>query len=419
MTALLVLAAGYGTLRLLDARVRGLGRLALAWLSGVAAVGVVTTLLGVLGLPTRRLAVAVPLLLLAVVGAFRGRPRPRRPRPPGPAAVLGFLIGVRLAFAARHSASVVNDEYAIWSLRARALSLAGRLDPALFANAPALYQHQDYPLLLPGLLAFSGRDDARWHVYVALMTAALLVVVGWGVTRLATPLAGIVAVVAAVVPTAVATHTMRVYADLPACAFAVALVLLLLIWLREGDPWALRAGAVMAAGAALTKNEGALFVLFACVAAALVTRRVVALLPLAAGAAAYLPWFLWARLHDISNDVVNAGAGDRAALTADRLGDIATGLRESWPLPYWWLLLLAAAVALALRAGQWKAPVLILGTAAASVAALALIYVVTPLEVTSHIASSAPRVLMLPALLTAIGTPLLLGQKRDRPNEVR
>jgi hypothetical protein len=408
---LLLLAAGYGVLRLARARVGGVAGLAFAWLCGVAALAVVTTLLGVVGLATTPPWVAPPLVALALTARPDWDVRGDRTLVP---AVLALAIGTRLAFAASHSASVVNDEYAIWSLRGRALSLAGRLDPGLFANAAALYQHQDYPLLIPGLVAWTDRwggGDAAWHVQVALMTAALLVVVGWGVTRLANPIAGIVAVLACVVPNAVGTHTMRVYADLPTCAFAVALVLLLLLWMRDGTGWTLRLGMVMSAGAVLTKNEGALFVAFACVLAAALVRQWRPLLPLAAGVAAYLPWFVWARLHDIGNDVVNADAGARAALSLDRLNQIADGMRDSWPLPYWWLLLLAAAVWL----GDKKVAALLLGTTLASVGVLGLIYVVTPLEVTSHIASSAPRVLMFPALLTAIATPLLLAQTPDTP----
>lgn len=410
---LLLLAAGYGVLRLTRARVGGIAGLAFAWLCGVAALAVVTTLLGVVTLPTTPPWVAPPLVALALLARPDWEPRDRTVVP----AALALAIGTRLAFAASHSASVVNDEYAIWSLRGRALSLAGRLDPALFANADALYQHQDYPLLVPALVAWTDRwggGDAAWHVQVALMTAALLVVIGWGVTRLANPLAGIVAVLAAVVPNAVATHTMRVYADLPTCAYAVALVLLLLLWMRDRTAWTLRLGMVMAAGAVLTKNEGALFVAFACVAVAAVARHRRPLVPLAAGVAAYLPWFVWSRLHDIGNDVVNADAGGRAALSAARLGQIADGMRESWPLPYWWLLLLAAAVWL----GDKAVAAVLLATTVASVAVLGLIYVVTPLEVTSHIASSAPRVLMFPALLTAIGTPLLLAKTPDRRQAV-
>ena len=407
---LLLLAAGYGVLRLLRADVGALAALAFAWLCGVAALGLVTTLAGVAGAPTTPFVTAPPLLVLAAFARPRWRDTDRAVVP----TALALLVGARIVVAASHSVSVVNDEYAIWSLRGRALALAGRLDPGLFANAPALYQHQDYPLLVPGLVAWTqrwGGGDAAWHVQLALMTVALLAVAGWGVTRLGTPLAGIVAVVAAVVPRSVATHSMRIYADLPTAAFAVALVLLLLVWLREREAWALHLGAVMAAGAVLAKNEGALFVAFACVLAAVLWRRVWALLPLAAGALAYLPWFVWSRLHDIGNDVVNADGGARAALSADRLNRIADGMRDSWPLPYWWLLLLAAAVWL----GDKRVAALLLGTVAASVGVLTLIYVITPLEVTSHIASSAPRVLMFPALLTAIGTPLLLAKTPDRP----
>jgi hypothetical protein len=414
---LLLLASGRGLLR----RVAGgasfgvFGGLAFAWLAGVSLLALVTTLLGTAGLPTGPWLVAPVLLAVALWG------RPSMPRMPEGPAALGVLLGLHLALTARHNASVVNDEYAIWSLRGRALSLVHHLDPALFANAPALYQHQDYPLLVPALLSWTssaGGGDGAWHAQVALLTAAMLGVIGWCVSRLAGTFAGVVAVLAAYVTNNVTLHSIRVYADLPTAAYAVAVVLLLLLWLRDPSPWLLDVASVMAVGAVLAKNEGAPFVAFACVLAAVLARRLRPLVPLAVAAVAYLPWFVWSRLHDIGNDVVNADAGARAALTSQRLHAIARGMAHSWPLPFWWFWLFVLAAALAVRRGEWKAPALLAGTVVASVAVLAVIYVVTPLEVTSHIASSAPRVLMFPALLTAVGTAVLLGKSPDSTADV-
>ena len=409
---LLLLAGGYGVLRLLarNARLGIVGTLSLAWLAGVAVLGLTTTLAGVLGLPTSRWLVGAPLLALALA--------PVRPRTPGVrdaallAGVVVALAGLRITTIAARIPTVHNDEYAIWVLRGRALDVVGRLDPGVFANTAALYQHLDYPLLVPALVAWTGGGDGAWHVHVALLAVALLGVVAWGVGRLAGPFAALVAVVSCTVATHFPLLAIRIVADLPAAAYALAVVLLLLLWLRDGEPWQVRLAAVMATGAVYSKNEGAVFALLACLLAAAVARRVVPLVPIGIAAVAYVPWLVWCRLNGVGNDVVNTEAGDRAALTAGRLRLIAEGLAEHWPLPFWWLLLVAAAAALALRDGRWRETAVVLGTAAGAVAALAAIYVVTPLEVTSHIDSSAHRVLMFPALLTAVATPLLAAKAR-------
>jgi hypothetical protein len=395
--------------------------LSLAFLAGVAVLGVTTTLAGVLGLTTSPWLTGLPLAALALV--------PVRPRAPGIrrdaallAGAVALLAGIRIVTVAARIPSVHNDEYAIWTLRGRALAELGRLDPHVFANTAALYQHLDYPLLVPALVAWTerwGGGDSAWHVQVALLAVALLGVVAWGVGRLAGPLAAVVAVVSCGVATHFPLVAIRIVADLPAAAYAIAVVLLLLLWLRDEEPWQVRLAAVMATGALHSKNEGGVFVLFACVLAAVLARRVVPLVPLGVAAVTYVPWLAWCRLHDVTNDVVNGEAGARAALTAQRLSDIGTGLAEHWPLPFWWLLLLAAAAAYAVREGRWREVVLVMGTAAGAVAALAAIYVVTPLEVTSHIDSSAHRVLLFPALITAMGTPLLAvrrgGPRRAEP----
>jgi hypothetical protein len=421
---LLLLAAGYGLLRLVarDADLGLLAGVALSWLSGVVALGAVTTYAGVLGLHTTRGTLAVPLVALALSplrpSGFRWL-RPRRPRVPPTATALGWLVGAWATAAATHVRTVHNDEYAIWALRGRALALGGRLDPRIFAAPQAVYQHLDYPLLVPALFSWTtqgGGGERAVHAQGALLLAAMLATIGWAVTRLAGTLAAVAAVLLATVPHLVVIAG-RVLGDVPTAAYAVTTVLLLALWLRDEQPWQVRLAAVMSAGAVLGKNEGLPFVLAAAVLAAVAApgggrRRVQPLAGFATAVVAYVPWLLWVHAHDLGNDVVNANAGDRAVLSAARLRLIASGMADAWPLPGWWLLLLLVAVALAVRNGAWRAALLTAGTAAAAVLTLAAIYVVTPLEVKGHIHDSAHRVLLFPAVLAAVSIPLLAGLPR-------
>jgi hypothetical protein len=414
---LLLLAAGHGLVRLVarDADLGVAGTVAFSLLSGGVALAVVTMLAGVTGLPTTLPVLAPPLALLALA--------PVRPRLPGRAdlapGALAALVGARLAAAAAVLPVNHNDEYAMWAMRGRALARMGRLDPRVFADE--MYAHPDYPLLVPSLVSWAhgfGGDRRAAHLHVTLLAVALLLVVAWGVTRLAGRFAAAVAVVAAVVPTGVAVYAVRVMADVANVAYCVALALLLLLWLRDRAPWQWRLAAVMAAGAACTKNEGLAFALATCVVAAAVApgglrRKAVPLAVAGFAAATAAPWLVWTRLHGVGNRVVNAGALDRDTDLADRLPVIAEGIAAAWPLPVWWLPLLAVAAAFAVAAGGGRAAAFLGGTAAAAVLVLSAIYVVTPSgDLGAHIAVSAHRVLLFPAVLVAVGIPLLAGWRR-------
>lgn len=412
--ALLVLAGGHGLLRLVAGPRRwafGLvGGAALSWLAGTAVVGLLTTLLAVLGLPLTPV-VAVALLVLAGAGGVRAaRPRLTVPTPAG---VTVAVAGAWLLAAASRGRVLLNDEYAIWGLRGRALGLAGRLDERVFANAAALYQHLDYPLLVPATIAWA--DAAAGHVsdgaaqaYVAAFAVALLGVVAWAAETLAGRAAAAVAVLLALTVQGFGVQALRLLADLPTAAFSLATVALLLVWLRDGDAGLARVAAVMAAGAWGTKNEGALFVLAAAVAAAVAARvagrRSAAPLAVAGVAlAANVPWMLWTRAHDIRNDVVNSGT----RLDAGRLVRVAEGVAEAWPAPALVTVLLAVAVAIAVRRGHVARVLAATGALALTVAGLAATYVVTPYDLDWHLSTSADRVLLYPALLTAFAVPVL------------
>jgi hypothetical protein len=167
--------AGHCVLRLLVRRVplRGYGVLATAGLSvllGAAVIGLVTTYTGVLGLRTRAWAVVGPVVtVLAILGVLPSRafaalrlpPEESQPAVPRMCLADGVVGAVVVALAAvllTGSSKLVvfiSDEWAIWAIRGRTLSLAGHLDPAVFQGAAAQYQHLDYPLLVPSLIGWA------------------------------------------------------------------------------------------------------------------------------------------------------------------------------------------------------------------------------------------------------------------------
>jgi hypothetical protein len=333
------------------------------------------------------------------------------------AATVGALLAAPSAALAARSWTHVNDEYAIWALKGRFLSLAGDLRPELFANVAGYgYAHLDYPLLIPALVVWTdgwsgGPHDGPAHLQGALIGVAFVALAAEVTARRAGLVAGIVAAAAAVVVGGFASDLPRLYADGPAAAFAAAALVLLVGWLEEGGrPW-LVAAAVCAAGAAMTKNEGLAFALAvgaAGVAAAPRRDRLRAAVVPAAALVAALPWALWSRLHGVQNDVVNGATLRQAPHNLGRLATIGREMWRAWPGPP--LLALAAVVVallLAFTGRRRRAALAVAISGALALAALVATYLVTPLDLVEHLRSSVDRVLLFPALVAWLAIPLL------------
>lgn len=413
----LLVAGGWGLLRLVAGPgpwpFGWVGGAALSLLAGATAIGVATTLLSLAGLPLWPAIVA--MLALALAGLRRGRPH-WSPATPTAAGGVAAMAGAWLVVTARSGEVVMNDEYAIWALRGRAFAEGTGLGSPVFTDAAAQYQHLDYPLLVPSLVAWAerwaGSLDGAAHMQVALLAAAMLGVVAWAGARLAGSAAAACAVLAAIVPTGAAAYALRIYAEVPTAAFAMATTMLGLVWLREREPVLLRVAAITTAGALLSKNEAGLFALAALLATGLAAgsvRRV----GWCAGAAliAYAPWVAWTRVNGLENDVINADTLTPGRLLDNlgRLDDIGAGFANHWPGPGWGLPLLAVAVIAAVGAGQGRLAAATVLTAALALAGLSLSYIATPQDVDRHLATSASRVLLFPAVLTLVAVPLLAG----------
>jgi hypothetical protein len=458
----LVLLVGHGLLRLASGRRphRAFGivlAVGLSWFAGVAALGVLTTLVGVLGLTTRPLPVLAPVLgLFALAGLVPSRrpgehaggdradpaaePATRRPYLVGDlvAAAAGLLLAVRVATLSAGIPASANDEYALWMLRTRALSQLGGLDPRVFVDGSAGYQHQEYPLFVPALFAWldswAGRpSDPAAHVAVAITCGALLAVAGSLLTRLAGPAAAAAGLLLLVsVPTLLATQALRLMADVTVFSFAFCLTLVLLLVVtdphRQGParPW-LAVAAVLGAGAIGSKSEGLAFAGIAFAAGLLVAtgRRRGVLVAGAAALAVNLPWTAYSRAHHLSSWVANQDTLSLGHLRSvlPWTGHVARGMVEHWPGGSWAgaLLAVAALVAavLAVRAGHWRPVVLVALVVTVTTGVLLAQYVATaygppsdpragPL-LDSQLTVTVFRVALLPAALLAVAGPLFAG----------
>jgi len=458
---LLVLLAGHAVLRLGSGRwphraYGVLGALGLCWLAGVAVLGVVTTLVAVLGGPTRPLPLVAPVLgLLAVTGLLpihrdarrSGRVDPPVDPPTPRAARLGELAGglvaatvvARTATLAAGRPVASNDEYALWMVRARALSQLGTLDPRVFTDTGAFYQHQNYPLFFPSLAAWgdgwAGRpSDAAAHLGIAAVLGALVATTGWAVSRLAGPLPALASVVlVASVPTVLSQQSLQLMADVPVFAFGLGLALSLLLWLadrerQDRERAVLVVVAMLAAGACGTKVEGALFTGSALLAALLLARGRRRGLVIAGAVAvlANLPWLAYAQVHHLGNGIFTADTltvehlRGAAPFTGHVLGEMA----DRWPgaggvLGVLLTVAVAPAAVLAIRNGGGRAVAFLAVVVALDVLVLVVQYVVGATgPATDPVARqlmdgllrvTVYRVTLVPASLLMIAVPLLAG----------
>jgi hypothetical protein len=306
------LAAGVGIVRLLGWRVRR--HFGMAYMAGLATVGVLSTLLLMAGLSLRVWEVLVLCALLHLLGFVpRDRPEDELPRIERRIALpAGGLLGVfLLALLAQCVYQPLNtwDAWSDWTMKARAIVLLGGLKPSLFANHAYTSLHLDYPVLVPSLEAtdfrFMGHLDGQvlhvqfWFLLVGFLVAAYELLRD----RVPQALLWPALLVAGIAPAFVDNLTSA-DADVPVAVFfclAAVAAWRYLVTRDRRDVWffALMAGAALA-----TKVEGevfvaALLVLLAVFVAA--TRRPLAPLGPALGwcLVSIVPWQLWISHHDV------------------------------------------------------------------------------------------------------------------------
>lgn len=465
MTAVALLlmgGAGYGLLRVVlgGSPRRLVGPLAaagVAALFGAVVIGLSTTYAGVAGLPTRPWPVIGTVVAVLLVAGLLPAPVARRlrvdrgtPAPTGDQAAsrLGDVlvalavpvIGVWTLWGMDHAPVRFIDEFAIWAVRGRSLSITGHLDDRVFAGFAAHYQHLDYPLLVPSLIAWGDgiaghSDDTTGHVLLGALTLGMVAVLGWAANRLA-PAAGplVRAALALAAPLLVAGTPgllarwgTYLTADAPVVALSVSLAAVLALWVQHGDGRWLPVAGVLGAGAASTKVEGLLFTLALFVAAGACRAREPAarrawLFTAAALVASQLPWQLWAKLHHIQSDLLNG-----RTLSVAHLRSVAglSGLTVRQMVAYWpghgWGLVAAAvlAAALAVASGGGRLVVFLVSAWALATVGIWAQYVISAGQGSSgaaaatalrgHFASSAPRALLVPAVLLTLMLPVFAG----------
>ena len=198
------------------------------------------------------------------------KPRERRPGAAEPPQKL--LVGVFLAALAFAVVGVVAkcwelplgdwDAWAIWNLRARCLFRAGPMWRQAFSP---LFQHTDYPLLVPATSArcwlYLG-SEATWVPWLvgALLTFSTVGMLAAGVARLRGSSQGLLAGLVLLGTVSFSHRGAWQYADVPLAFFVLAAVLLLTLYdaTDRRRRRSLFLSGLAAGLAAWTKNEGSL-----------------------------------------------------------------------------------------------------------------------------------------------------------------
>lgn len=338
----------------------------LAYLLGVAALGVTWTLLLILGVELSMATILVTGAGLALGGVVVGRRAGRDGVSPTVTSARSRLALVTAASvtvtgvfvealfrAARLHGLYAFDAWAFWIPKAKAIYYYGGLDEQFFTELPG----PSYPPLLPIL------DAAAFHAMASPDVVTLHLQFWWLSLGFVAAVAGLLwhrvplwmlwpLLLLTLVMPRTSVNLVTPQADFLLDFLVVVAALLLTLWLLERSPWQLAAATVLLSAAVLTKREGVLLalILVGSLAAVSVDRWRFAwpriALCAAVVAAVGVPWRIWYTTH---------GIGGEAPTTVD-LGRAKSALRLSLEVFFstpLWSLLPALGIAAVVLAAIW------------------------------------------------------------------
>jgi hypothetical protein len=421
-------------LRIAPTRAAVVPRLGLAYMVGVAAVGILAAHLALLDVPLGLLELAllaVVLLVLAVRRVRRSRPgraqRLRRDAVGLASLAVGVAAGGALCVLLVHAARAFAvrplkewDGWAIWATKARALYEFGGAYEPVFTT----YQPVAHPLLLPSVEAIDFRamgafDGTLVHLQLALLAVGFAAAL-WGLLgdRVPAALLG-PALLATLAAAPVLEQLSTNLADIPLAFFVALGVVALGRTTLTGEGWPLVCAALFLGAAMLTKSEGLLFALAAFAAAAAASGRASVLVRICLAAlgalAILLPWRLFLALHDLRNpeytlaDLLDPGY---LADHADRVGPAARELAEQLAAGRWALIvpLALTGIASALLAGRYRLALFAVLWPGLAFVGLVGIYWISVVPVELTLTWTAERVVTSLVLASAALAPLLVAE---------
>jgi hypothetical protein len=275
-----------------------------------------------------------------------------------------------------------------WGTKAMRFAAARAIDLPFLADPTHVLMHPDYPPLVPLLYAWGAMF--AWSYWGSLLLTAIVVAMTAFIVR---PFSNAGAILMGAMLAFTFAQGLAAGAADPILVLFEVTALVALTFIGGT-----RSGAVIAsialAAAAMTKVEGAAFVVVAVVAYAVVSRRPARALAIAAAPAALLAsWLVFAHQHGIGGSYSH-GALDFSSAKLIQLAEMAS--YHAYYLPW-----LAVLVPL-LLARRWRAAALPLLAAAGSLASILFFYMHADPDPRLWIAVSAERVLITPLACLAV-----------------
>jgi hypothetical protein len=418
------------------------GVLAIAYVAGLATVGIAATLMLIAGLALTVWQVLLLCMLLTAAGLLPvslgtalDAPLPSSRAARRVAAAIAALLAVYLlALLARswYEPLFHWDAWAMWTLKARAIVFLDGLDLRVFAGDAYRSLHLDYPLLVPALEAidfrFMGRIETRvldvqfWFLFVGFLGAAAQLLRDRVHALVLWP-----ALLLLGIAPSLAIQLRWSIADFPVALLFGLATLAGWRYLESGRlPFAALL-ALLAGAAWATKREGvaSVVILYLLLLAFAVFRRVRVLPLVTAGAvslAGILPWALWVKTHHLEPGELPLGKSVTPSYLldrTDRLAPAARGLAEQAFKPGWWLIvlpLLLVAAALALRNPRGRPlAIFVLTLLALMFVSLLWAYWADRPEIHQHVAHTARRVVTSALVVAGLFLPLLATQLGGGP----
>ena len=429
-------AAGAGLVRLFGWRLRT--HPGLAYMSGIASVGVLSTLMLMAGLAMRWWQVLIVCALLAALGLVnQERLEPAGGRTDWRLAIpLGGLLGgylvvlfVQCLFQPLNS----WDAWAKWTMKARAIVLLGGLDTSVFANHAYQPLVLDYPMLIPGLEAMDFRfmghlDTMVVHVQFWLLLVGFLVAAHELLRdRVPQSLLWPSLLLVGTAP-ALADNLTSAYGDAPVAFFFALAAIAAWRYLVTEERRSIWFFGLMGGAAVATKPEGSPFVLglfLLLIVFGLLRRR--SLVPLVWPALwcliAIVPWRIWISNHGIRSSTP-IGKGLDPGYLVDRFDRVWPSVRTIVEKSFDgdWLaivpILLVAGVAVPVWRRTWSAPVFVAGLLAIIFLSLLWAYWVQRPSLHYLLSTSASRTVTSLVVVAGIFIPIvgaeLLRARRER-----
>ena len=322
--------------------------LGLAYLLGVATLGVLWTLLLVTGVPFGPATITATIAVVAGGGIAIGRARgfrvargdgggiasPTLAALGGATALAVYLLA--LFRVARLQGLFSFDGWAFWVTRGKAVYYFDTFDVQIFSEVP----HPSYPPVIPILdaaafHAMGSADPVTLHVQYWLLAVGFAAAAAGLLARRVPAWILWPSLVLVFVLPRMRSYVLAAQADIPLDYLVVTAALLVALWVIDRQPWRLVACAVLLGCGVLVKREG--LVLAACVLVA----AMVATAPTwrsawprlalvgALVAATAVPWRLWYRAQGIQGETGTAwldGAWSRRTVDSLRLAfDVLAG----------------------------------------------------------------------------------------------